>query len=150
MCAVAADSKKHKFFFIYIEEVVEMENEGSTEVEDASDSENEDGDNDDDDDENEDDPEVITDKHGHIIPAGCSYIRGRYLEHDKDMNRGKYKGVVYKLMRDPVVFYKETVVYPLVNYEWKGKKVFISNNSYCDVLAYTERFGMSSITTFAN
>ena len=67
------------------------------------------------------------------------------------MNRGKYKGVVYKLMHDPVVFYKETVVYPLVNYEWKGKKVFISNNSYCDVLAYTERFGMSSIiTTFAN
>ena len=74
----------------------------------------------------------------------------RYLEQDKDVNRGKYKGVIYKLMRDPVVFYKETVVYPLVNYEWKGKKIFISNNSYCDVLAYVEKFGMSSIVTFAN
>ena len=71
--------------------------------------------------------------HGHKIPAGCSYIKGRYLEQDKDVNRGKYKGVIYKLMRDHVVFYKETVVYLLANYKWKGKKIFISNNSYCDV-----------------
>ena len=58
-------------------------------------------------------------------------------------------GDAYELMLNPVAFYKETVVYPLVNYEWKGKKI-ISNNSYCDVLAYIEKFGMSSTVTLAN
>ena len=58
-------------------------------------------------------------------------------------------GDAYKLMRNPVAFYKETVVYPLVNYKWKEKR-FISNNSYCDVLTYIEKFGMSSTVTFAN
>ena len=147
VCAVAAESETHKFFFIYIDEVIEMEGESNLEdVEDESDDDN-DGDDDDDHDvdDTDHDEDIIADNHGHQIPAGCSYIKGRYLEQDKDVTRGKYRGVIYKLIKEPVFFYKETVVYPIVNYEWKGKKIFISNNAYCDVLRYVEAFGMSSI-----
>ena len=38
----------------------------------------------------------------------------------------------------PVIFYKESFVYPFVNFEWKGEKIFLSNNSFCDVLRYIE------------
>ena len=96
VCAVAAESETHKFFFIYIDEVIEMEGESNLEdVEDESDDDN-DGDDDDDHDvdDTDHDEDIIADNHGHQIPAGCSYIKGRYLEQDKDVTRGKYRGVI--------------------------------------------------------
>ena len=35
------------------------------------------------------------------------------------------RGQSYKLMKDHVLFYKESVVYPYVNFERKGKNYFI-------------------------
>ena len=49
-----------------------------------------------------------------------------------------------KLMKDHVLFYKESVVYPYVNFERKGKKL-ISNIDYVDVISYAEKCGMSAI-----
>ena len=48
-------------------------------------------------------------------------------------------------MADYVLFYKESVVYPYVNYESKGKKLVISNIDYADVISYAEKSGMSAI-----
>ena len=70
-----------------------------------------------------------------------SYLKGRYLEKDLPTRRGQS----YKLMADYVLFYKESVVYPYVNYESKGKKLVISNIDYVDVISYAEKSGMSAI-----
>ena len=40
---------------------------------------------------------------------------------------------------------KESVAYPSVNYESKGKKLVISNIDYVDVISYAEKSGMSAI-----
>ena len=46
-------------------------------------------------------------------------------------------------MKDHVLFYKESVVYPYVNFERKGKKLI--NIDYVDVISYAEKCGMSAI-----
>ena len=137
ICAVAADVKSFdSVIFIYVEEVVEIE---SADVLEDIDSEGEvdyDEENDNADIEND---VGVTDGYGHMIPAGHSYVRGKYMEKQGETKHGKR----YTCMKKDVYFYKESA---FVNFQQKKDNIFyISNNEFCDVLSYAENCGMSAI-----
>ena len=58
---------------------------------------------------------------GNIIPVGVNFIKGHFMEKSVFSN-SKYQ--TYKLSRKVAIFYKESVVYPYVNFE-QNKKGFI-------------------------
>ena len=72
-------------WFIYVEGVVESEANATEDASDEEDDDNEDDDNEEDDD--KDDRQII-DSYGHVIPDGCSYVKGKYLEKDTDTRKG--------------------------------------------------------------
>lgn len=148
ICAVAADEKSTEtVHFIYVEEVVEMEedeeeNNDSGKVGEDDDSED-DKDCDHESSDEDDDDEMNKDIYGHVIPSGCSYVRGKYLEKHSETK----KGLKYRKMKVDTYFYKESVVYPFVNHTMQNKNtiIHISKNDYCEVLAYVEASGMACI-----
>ena len=79
------------------------------------------------------------DDYGHIIPAGTTYLPGNFLE------RTSYetKSVTYKMLNHKVTyFYKESVVFPFVNFA-EGKKGYIlTNGDYTGILMHVEQNGL--------
>ena len=106
--------------FIYVEEVVEIE---SADVLEDIDSEGEvdyDGDDEENDNADIENDVGVTDGYGHMIPAGHSYVRGKYMEKQGETKHGKR----YTCMKKDVYFYKESVVYPFVNFQQQKKITF--------------------------
>ena len=91
--------------------------------------------------ENEFEPSEEVDDYGHKVPAGQSCIRGSYLEKTSTNKNGDN----YKLMTKIVYFYKESVVYPFVNFEKQKLHYTISKNDLCEIISYVQHFGMSAL-----
>ena len=71
------------------------------------------------------------DDYGHIIPAGVGYMMGNFLE----------KSSHYTLSKNLTFFYKESVVYPYINFQpcKNGFKLEISD--YTEILHFIEENG---------
>ena len=74
--------------------------------------------------------DVSSDKVGHTILPGQTYITGRYLEKKKDKKDGTY----YHICKKQVFIAKESVVYK-DEHEHKGKsdELFLSNEDYTEI-----------------
>ena len=74
------------------------------------------------------------DDYGHNVPKSQPYLLCNYLE---KLNDNK-KGVVYQKSKKNIFLYKESIVYPLVefepNYNNKEDLIFLSNNKFFEVL----------------
>ena len=48
-------------------------------------------------------------------------------------------------MRKTTFFYKESVAYPFVNFDYRKHLYVISNNDFCDVISYVDHYGMAAL-----
>ena len=70
-----------------------------------------------------------TDDYGHFIASSQKYIADKYLE-----IIAKKQCLTYQLMKKNVYFYKESIIYPYVEFQNNNKDVYtISNMEYCAV-----------------
>ena len=83
----------------------------------------------------------ISDHYGHVVLDGQRYIDGRYLE----FHITKQNNHIFIEMLKKMFFYRSSVVYPFVNHEQKENIYTISNNDFCDIIAYVEHFGMKQL-----
>ena len=79
---------------------------------------------------------------------GSDCVEGRYLEHHGATNKTEMK---YEISRKKTLFYKESVVYPLVSFREEIKSnqkhfIFIKKVEYVDVVEYVNHYGMSIFT----
>ena len=88
--------------------------------------------------------DISSDKVGHTILSGQTYITGRYLEKKKEKKDGTY----YHISKNQVFIAKESVVYPFVNFkhEHKGKsgELFL-NEDYTEILNFVEHTNMAML-----
>ena len=73
----------------------------------------------------------MVDDYRHTITAGMEYLVGSYL---KKCNETK-KGPLFKIMGKDVFFFRETIVYPFVNFQEQKGNYLIANHDtailYC-------------------
>ena len=70
----------------------------------------------------------IEDDYGHKIPQGQQYLVGNFLE------RKTY-------------FFKESIVYPFVQFSTFKMELYLTYNDFADILAFVEQTGMGSLTS---
>ena len=79
------------------------------------------------------------DDYQNIIPKGTKYLSGYFLERDVI----GAKSVSYKVEKRKKTFvYKESVVFPYVNFLEKEDRVVLSNEDYTDILMHVEHNGL--------
>eukprot|EP00794_Sanderia_malayensis_P019611 gene19611-21542_t len=79
------------------------------------------------------------DGYKNVIPPGTMYVSGYFLERD---TVGK-KSVSYKIDKSRVTYvYKESIVYPYVNFVAKDGHVVLHNEDYTDILMWVEKKGL--------
>ena len=83
----------------------------------------------------------MTDDYNNIIAAGMDYVEGNFLEKLHVVQ----KGTLYKLSKKKTYFFKESVVYPFVQFTAAKKGLLLSNEEFVTILNYTESTGLSSI-----
>ena len=84
----------------------------------------------------------VVDDYEHIVPEGVDYLKGHYLE-KVDETIKVYK---YQLMhKKSVFFYKESVVYPFVNFQATQKHLLLLKRDYVDMLYYLEQNGVATM-----
>ena len=75
-----------------------------------------------------------------LLP-GQNYIEGHYLEEIYSNKRG----IIFKMSKKTVYFYKESVVYPFVQVKEEKKGHFLTIDDYVNILTYVENTGLSCI-----
>ena len=83
----------------------------------------------------------MTDDYNNIIAAGMDYVEGKFLEKLHVVQ----KGTLYKLSKKKTYFFKDSVVYPFVQFTTAKKGLLLSNEEFVTILNYTESIGLSSI-----
>ena len=86
--------------------------------------------------------ENVSDDFGHSVAAGQSYLVCNYLEKHEPARNG-YR---YHRNQNKVVFvFKESIVYPFVNFKPTGKKekFFLADSDLCDIIYYIENSKMA-------
>ena len=83
------------------------------------------------------------DDYHHTVAGGHEYIEGQFMEKVDDMPN---KGILYKLMPKKTFFYKESVVYPFVQFKTMKKGLYLlSMNEYVEILNFVECSGLSRV-----
>ena len=91
---------------------------------------------------NQSSPEIKTDDYGKQVPPGNIYVSGYFLE----KNVIGRKSTSYKLNTSRIAYaYKESLVYPYVDFEVKGDNYILHNEEYTDVLIWIEKYGLVHI-----
>ena len=81
----------------------------------------------------------MMDDYHHVITKDQEYIECHYFEKDQ-------KGHVYRRDWKTAFIYKECIVYPVVNMEENiHNRYLLSNEEYCEILAYIEKSGYSHL-----
>lgn len=83
----------------------------------------------------------ITDDYGNRIAPGLSCIEGRFLEKVE----ASAKGFLFKLSKKKTYFFRESVVYPFVQFTMAKKGYHLSTMEYVEILNYVESNGLSRI-----
>ena len=83
------------------------------------------------------------DDYKNVIPAGNVFISGNFLERDTVAK----KSVTYKINENKIMYlYKESIVYPFVNFkEKKDSKLALENEDYSDIFIWVETNGLIHI-----
>ena len=77
----------------------------------------------------------MEDGYGNIILMGQHYLKGNFLEREYMTT----KGHIFKVnKKKETMLFKETILYPFVNFQERKKGLFLSNNDYVDILLYTQ------------
>ena len=85
--------------------------------------------------------ESIEDDYGNQIAPGVEYIIGQFLEKTEWGSKGSF----YKLSKKKTYFYKESVVYPAVQFTGRKKGYFLSNQEYAEILNFVDQTGFTSL-----
>ena len=85
--------------------------------------------------------EEICDDYGVKVGLGQKYLYGKFLEKEGTCRGGQK----FKLMRKTTFFYKESVAYPFVNFDYRKHLYVISNNDFCDIISYVDHYGMAPL-----
>lgn len=87
--------------------------------------------------------EIFTDDWGQNIAPGQAFIEGRYFLHQYS---GRYEST-YTFDKRKVFFFKESIVYPYVQYvpDDKGDGITVANTEKCDIINFVQATGMSSL-----
>ena len=81
----------------------------------------------------------ISDDYGNKIAPGQQYLEGHFMEETVS----SLKGYTYKLNeKKKTFFFKETVVYPFVQFEETKKGHFITMQQFTDIINYVEYNGL--------
>ena len=70
----------------------------------------------------------MIDDYKNVIVPGLCYIEGRFMESVDVLA----KGLLYKLSKKKTFFFKESVVYPCVQFKGHKKGFFLSMEEYVD------------------
>ena len=68
--------------------------------------------------------------YGNIIPVSVNFIKGHFMEKSVFSN---WKYQRYKLSRKVTFFYKESVVYPYVNFKQNKKGFILKMDEYAEI-----------------
>ena len=82
----------------------------------------------------------MTDDYGNIIALGLNYIEGKFMDKVDTLA----EGFLYKLSKKKTYFFKESVVYPFVQFTANKKGFLLSMAEYVEILCYVEN-GLSYI-----
>ena len=80
------------------------------------------------------DDEDEHDAYGHSVPKGVAFMKGNFLEKIQDSTNGQ----IFKLSKKITFFYKESVLYPYVNFKETKKGLVLSSSEYTDIIHYVE------------
>ena len=80
------------------------------------------------------DDEDEHDAYGHSVPKGVAFMKGNFLEKIQDSTNGQ----IFKLPKKITFFYKESVLYPYVNFKETKKGLVLSSSEYTDIIHYVE------------
>ena len=82
------------------------------------------------------------DDYGNTVIPGHPYFEGRFLEKASE----KKYNITYHITPKKTFVYSSSVVYPFWEFEACNDETFtITNTGYCDILAFVEESGMSSL-----
>ena len=85
----------------------------------------------------------IEDDYGHRISQGQQYVVGNFLER----TRSTKKGLLLKKESKKTYFFKESIVYPFVQFSTLKMELYLTNNDFADILAFVEQTDMVSLTS---
>ena len=83
--------------------------------------------------------------YGHVVQKDEEYVSGYYLEKHSETCKGKMYSINKK---KDVFFFKESIIYPFMNFtevNGKKKRMFLSNEDYCDLLHFVDETKMAMI-----
>ena len=83
----------------------------------------------------------MTDDYNNIISPGMDHFEGKFME----KVHIEPKGTLYKLSKKKTYFFKESVVYPFVQFKGSKKGFLLSNEEFVTVLNFIESTELSSI-----
>ena len=85
------------------------------------------------------------DGYKHVIGPGVPYLRGYLLE--KIARAQRRDGDYYKVIKSKeTFFYKDTIVYPFVQFDAQKKGLFLSNTELVTILNYVESNSLTPLT----
>ena len=85
----------------------------------------------------------IEDDYGQNIFQRQQYVVGNFLER----TRSTKKGLLFKEESKKTYFFKESIVYPFVQFSTLKMELYLTNNDFADILAFVEQTGMASLTS---
>ena len=81
-----------------------------------------------------------SDDYGHTIPIGTHYLKGHFMEKTAHSTKTHQ---TYSLSKKTTYFYKESVVYPFVQFEESKKGFKLDGNHYTEILNFVEKNNFS-------
>ena len=85
----------------------------------------------------------IEDDYGQNIFQRQQYVVGNFLER----TRSTKKGLLFKEESKKTYFFKESIVYPFVQFSTLKMELYLTNNDSAYILAFVEQTGMASLTS---
>ena len=86
----------------------------------------------------------LLDDYCNAVAAGESYLEGHFLEKQHETTRG----FLYKVnLKKKTFFFKESVLYPFVNFSERKTGLFLDNHDYVDILYNIQKSGASILST---
>ena len=64
-----------------------------------------------------------------------------------ERTRSTKKGLLFKEESKKTYFFKESIVYPFVQFSTLKMELYLTNNDFADILAFVEQTGMASLTS---
>ena len=81
------------------------------------------------------------DDYGHTVATGVSFFTGNFLEEMYAVKDGCY----YKMCKKDTFIFKESIVYPFVQFQPRKKGYFLPNTDLVEILNYIEQNGLASL-----